>query len=232
MTDFEKLIAGLHSPKERTRTKSAFHLGCSGYELALEPLIAAFKDSSAKVRRQVVFALSKFNDSRVTDILIMGLNDSDMEVRSEAIAALRKLKDTKAIEGLTSAFHKESDGYMRACLLSALGRINDIGSRDLFISALGDLDRDVREVALAIQKQVSDPNAVTAVIALLDDPYLCGRAVSILGNLGDSQAIEPLEKFARDFSKSGHWGDYCRELAQKAIVYIQQGKRGSFPLWR
>lgn len=232
MTNLEKLIAGLHSPKEKTRSKSAFHLGCSGHKLAIAPLIAAFEDSSAKVRRQVVFALSKFNDPRVIEIFIMGLDDSDMEVRRKAIAALRKLKGTKAIEGLTSAFHKESDGYMRARLLSALGRINDIRSRDLFISALGDPDQDVREVALAIQKQVSDPNAVTAVIALLDDPYLCGRAVSILGNLGDSQAIEPLEKFARDFSKSGHWGDHCRELAQKAIAYIQQGKHGSFPLWR
>lgn len=231
MADFEKLIAGLHSAREKTRAKSAFKLGCSAQELAIEPLISAFSDPSVRVRRQVVFALSKFNVSRVTDILIIALDDSDVEVRRKSIAALRKLKDSKALEGLTSAFHKESDGYMKARFLSALGRINDIRSRDLFISALGDSEQYVREVALAIQKQVSDPRAVAAVIALLDDPYLCGRAISILGNLGDSQAIEPLEKFARNFSQSGHWGDYCRTLAHKAIAYIQQGNHGSFPLW-
>lgn len=231
MTDFEKLLAGLHSANEKTRAKSAFKLGGLGHELVIEPLILAFSDPSARVRRQVVFALGKFNDSRVTETLVMALDDSDMEIRRKSIAALRKSQDTKAREGLTSAFHKESDGYMRACLLSALGRINDIGSRDLFISALGDSEQDVREVALAIQKQVSDPKAVTAVIALLDDNYLCGRAISVLGNLGNSQAIEPLEKFTRNFSASGHWGDYCRQLAQKAIAYIQQGKHGSFPLW-
>lgn len=231
MVDFEKLIAGLHSSREKTRAKSAFNLGCSGYELAIEPLISAFKDPSAKVRRQVVFALSKFDDLQVTDTLIVGLDDEDMEVRRKSIAALRKLKDTKAIEGLTSAFHKETDGYMRARLLSALGRINDIRSRDLFILALGDSDKNVQEVALAIQKQVSDPRAVTAVIALLDDNYLCGRAISILGNLGDSQAIEPLEKFSRNFPVGDHWSDYCYQLAQKAIKHIQQGKHGNFPLW-
>lgn len=231
MSDFNKLLAGLQSTREKIRAKSAFELGCSGQELALEPLISAFNDPSVRVRRQVVFALSKFNDSRVTDTLILALDDSDIEVRRKSIAALHKSQDSKAVTGLTSAFQKEADGYMRACLLSALGRINDMRSRDLFISALNDSELDVRVVALAIQKQVSDPKAVAAVIALLDDDYLCGRAIRILGNLGDFQAIEPLEKFARNFSASGHWGDYCRQSAQEAIVYIQQGKQGSFPLW-
>lgn len=232
MANFDKLLAGLHSGREKTRARSAYKLGCSGQEWAVEPLIAAFRDPSARVRRQVVFALSRYNGPRVTDLLIMALNDSDVEVRRKSIAALRKVKDTQAIEGLTSAFHKESNGYMRARLLSALGRINDSGSRDLFIFALGDSDQYVREVALAIQKQVSDPKAVTAVTALLGDHNLCGRAIRILGNLGDPQAIEPLEEFVRNFSASDYWGDYRRQLAQKAIAYIQQGKRGGFPLWK
>lgn len=231
MADIENLIVGLHSEKEKTRAKSAFKLGFLGSELVIEPLLSAFNDPSTRVRRQVVFALSKFNNSRVTDILTMALEDSDNEVRRKSIAALRKLGDIKAIEGLTLAFQKETDGYMRAYILSALGRINNIRSRDLFISALSDADKNVRVVALAIQKQVSDPAAVTAVIALLNDRYLCGRAISILGNLGDSQAIEPLEKFAREFSESSRWGDHCRQMARKAIAYIQQGKHGNFPLW-
>jgi len=228
MADIEKLIAGLYSPKEKIRAKSAFHLGHSGHELAIELLISTFEDPSAKVRRQVVFALSNFNDPRVTDTLIMGLKDLDTEVRRKSIAALRKLGGTKSVEGLTSAYHTEADGYMRARLLCALGRINDLSSRDLFISALSDSDVNVREVALAIQKQAFDPQAVTFVMALLDDPRLSGRAIRILGNLGDSQAIEPLEKFACDLSKD----EFFRQSVKEAIIQIKQGKRGGFPTWQ
>ncbi len=230
MVDIEASILGLHSPHEKTRAKSALRLSGSGNEAVIEPLIAAFKDPSSKVRRQVIFALRDFNDPRVTALLVVALHDPIMDVQHEAFAALRR-KGVKVVEELATAFHKEADGYIRASLLSILGRINDIRSRVLFITALGDSEKDVREVALAIQKQVSDPNALTSVIALLDDPYLCGRAISILGNLGDSRAIEPLEKFVSDLSRSGSWGDYCRKLARKAISYIQQGGHGSFPLW-
>lgn len=233
MTDFEKLLVGLHNANEKTRARSAFRLGCMGHELTIEPLISAFRDSSARVRRQVVFALSKFNDPGITDLLIMAIDDPDMEVRRKSIAALRKLKDAKAIEGLTFAFHKEHDGYMRAYLLSALGWINDIGSRDLFISALSDSEKDVREVALAIQKlaikkQMFDVKAMPAVIALLDDERLGARAIRILGNLGDPRAIEPIENYARN---RGQQSDYFQQLAQEAITHIREGKRGGFPLW-
>jgi HEAT repeat protein len=134
--------------------------------------------------------------------LIQALGDPEFEIQNAALRALGEI-GPPAVEALIAAL-KDTAGDHGAPFSFALERVGDKRSVGVFIAALEDEDKRVRETAIETLGRIGDERALTPLIATLEDEDIDVRrsAVRALGELGDKRAIEPLKVFLNDEDQS------------------------------
>jgi HEAT repeat protein len=185
-------------------------LGEIGDVKAVEPLCKLIQHESPHVRGAAAEALGKIGDVQALESLFVALNDVDpshlrFSIRKKAAWALGKIGDKRAIQPLMNIARDESfhARFARAAACEALGEIAQIGDQQilaLLASALQNKDSDVRLAAC-----------------------------KALGNIGDEQVLEQLDKVRvsdedclrdQDTKEPVEWP--VREAAYQAIEKIRK----------
>lgn len=168
---------------------------------AVELLITALKHRDEIIRNQAASALGKIEDSRAIEPLSNTLKeDKVVFVRETAVKALEKIKDVSTIVPLVFAL-KDEDPGVRNKALNALDKLNwkpkNNDERVMFYICKGKTGNLV-EIGKA---------AVEPLIAILTHPdeTVRDRAVSALGEIKDSRAIQPLLTVMKSKDRNFQW---------------------------
>ncbi len=221
----EPLLEVLQNQAEdgQVRMSAAMALGSLADCAAVEPLIEFVRVDMEKrtgIIAAGIGALGELKDPRAVPILLKALNNraEDWLYREMAARTLGSIGDRRAVDDLISAAYM---GDTRHDAIAALAQIGDAKAVETLIRALDDgEEQDTVQAARTGLLKIGSP-AVTALIKEMEDfpkeyPRVQPRAniAGILGELGDSRAIEALENAVKDPSAE------VRQAARIAVDLI------------
>ena len=199
---------GTHRILRRTAVRL---LGKIGDPKAVEPLIIVLlKTQTSDVRVAAAQALGQIGDIRAVGYLVKVLEDVNEEtiVREGAAEALGKIRDGKSVKPLTKVMgdHNEDQGLCQK-VMEALSKIATEEAISTLVTALG---RGLDEKSSELLKDIGRPAVIPLIAALNgDNEGIMWKAVTILGEIGDKMAVEPLIALLLDKSKDeygrGHY---------------------------
>ena len=177
------LLDALQGEYFTVRARAALALGRIGDAKALPPLLVALKDSEDEVRIAACLALGFFKEpSTFDDITNVLLDDPKIEVRQAAAKALGNTAHPAAVPYLMEALHDSFWWYEReyaaADLLHAIEKMNG-AAVDPLIKALADKEGTVRKFAASLLGQLGEPRAIEPLsMTLYDMHHDVGRAAA------------------------------------------------------
>ncbi len=152
------------------------------------------------VRVSAVRTLGKFGDSRAVESLIATLNDANRFVCAASAEALGEIGDVRAVKPLIDAL-KDGDRNMNIAAARALGAIGDAQAVEPLIDFIK-INSTVAEEALI---KIGKPAVKTLLPILNSESGLFDIRLTIvnaLGEIGDTEAVEPLINALRDRSRA------------------------------
>jgi HEAT repeat protein len=172
-------------------------------------LRAALQDDYSAVRVAAAQALGRLADPQSVDALIAALKDKNAVVREAAAVALGQIGNPNAIEPLTISLGNADYDTRQAAALA-------IGEIDVNVLLRFAQDKDVRvrrPVVRALGRTKSHGVLQPLVTALQDsDESVRAYAAEALGEIGDKQAVEPLQRRLQQDASS-----YVRGTAAEAL---------------
>lgn len=230
--DVRGLIDALRKKDLYTQHEAARALAKVADGRSVPLLIEALHDKYKAVRTAATTTLGRLRDPRAVDPLIASLSADDGEVTIAAIQALGLIRDRRAVEPLIATLQTR---YRPATAIEALGQIGDPRAIEPIIALLKHAEPDVRQeverafrhfqdVRLAIALRdwpkvaTFGPAAVEPLIVALRDDNKDVRTAArkVLGQLGDSRAIEPLLSGLLD----GNWNVENQQAIGRALTQI------------
>ena len=168
----------------------------------------------AECIQSIVDALAEFKDKDAIEQLINLLckalgNTEHIDILKVAIRTLGKI-GKPAVEALINVLENEPDNNTRDIVIGVLGTIGDIRAVECLVKALEDNDENVRHNALmalssrncvsflvngtgSIQNDIVE--MLVKILVIDSTNYMTSfMAVRLLGEIGDTRAIEPLKK--------------------------------------
>lgn len=208
--DVEGLIQVLRCSENKNRIKQAiFALGEIKDNKAVEPLIdkATKGDYGSAVRAAAIRVLGDIGGDKAVEPLIFLMLKSQ-HLRAEAAKALGRIRDGRAVKPLNFVLEDENeDQNVREEIVEALG---EIATEEAIMSLIAVLNTDLDEKASRVLKEVGKPAVMPLITALnSDNETIIWKAATILGEIGDKRAVEPLIALLLDESKDEYdRGDY------------------------
>jgi len=215
------------------RSESLRALGRIGGPAAQKQILSAVGEPQAWVRSVAVSLLGSFKDDATVAATLDKIfrEDKAYGVRGAALRSLAQQKAPNAFDALRAAAGMDSpDERIRGAALSAMGALGDDRAVPLLLewSAVGK-PISVRSPAIASLGRMAkqDKEVMKKLIAYLDEPYQFIRfsAVLALAERGDSDAIAPLEKLAKDSNVSAGMSDFI----QSQIARLKPKPAGAQP---
>ncbi len=187
------LIALLSDSDERMRSQAARSLFFFADKSAFEPLLPLLEDKDAWVRASAIETLCQSDGDRAIGPALKMLKDKSYDVRLSTVRALMKLNRPETAPHLVKLLNDKSKEVADYAAI-ALGKLGDDRGLDRLIFAIKKRPFYDFMCEEAIVKLGS--KAVSPVINLLDsyDYTVRQTSVKLLGEIGDSRAIEPLRK--------------------------------------
>jgi HEAT repeat protein len=172
-------------------------LGRVGDERVVPEVLDLLRDDSIHVRQQAVETLGQLkSDTSVGPLIGLARTDPDSDVRRAALGVARELA-TGLPELFETALSRVSDSSygVRATAVRILGDFRDERAIDPLLQSLSDPSWNVRFSAENALFTLGN-KVVPGLIAVLREGKLVARnrALSALGRIGDTQAIEPIEE--------------------------------------
>jgi hypothetical protein len=197
--DVPGLIAALRHPDTDVQWRAAAALGSLG-PAAIHELTRRLPTRNRAVKLGIIEALGEIRDPQALEPLIRALGDASVEVRWEAALAIGEMGDARAIGPLLPGL-RDPDRYVRygtALALRNLGWTPATGEEEGF-RLLG-LQDWAGLAALG-------PPAIPALgLALKDrERTVRGRALEILGEIGNEAAIPAILRGLRDPDDGVRW---------------------------
>jgi len=193
----------------KLRAAAATALGKIGNARAVEALIQTLKDEEWLVRSSAGSALTKIGKPAL-GALIQALKNENKDIRAESARALRLIGDTTAIEPLAQALRDE-DKNVRRNVVESLGQLGwlprDDAEKAHYLIAKGDQDGLV-----ALGEKAVEP----LIWALgYPDHEIRLWAPKVLGEIGDTRAVEPLILHLEGKLPRGHAIWSCPSVASE-----------------
>lgn len=207
------LTKALESPDVLTRAGAARVLGDIGDTTAIEPLTKGLEDGNLHVRIAIAAALYKLGDKSHADVIIDGLDADLLSARRAAAAAMQNVVEKPPVEPLIKAA-EDSDAQVQLSATRALGKTKDARAVPVLIAALKAKDDAIRNIAADALAELGEL-AVMPLVKLLSSEQNEGtlyKAVQILGNIGDSRAVEALEKIYEEDTRPLVRGEAAKAL--------------------
>lgn len=193
----ETLITRLDDPETSVRQNVVKALGQLCDPRVIEALIERLNDPAARVRCAIVDVLGQFRDVRVVKPLLARLNDPEVAVQRAIIDVLGQLGDVRAVEPLLTQLDVPAADVRRA-VVKALGQLGDARAAEPLLALLNTSSFDIRSAVRNALVQIG-PAAVAPSLMRLGDPKAARSSiVNILGQIGDTQAVEPLLALLND----------------------------------
>lgn len=197
--DIAGLIKALRSKDFTIQTAAAKALGTLGVQ-AMDELIRALQKNNTDTRLGIIEALSVIRDPQSVQPLINVLKDENSEIRWEAAIALGEIGDERATDPLVHAL-RDTDKYVRYGASFALAKIgwkppDAVERAFLFIG--------MQEWKAA---ESAGPSAIPALSHVLNDrdANVRKKAIEILGNIGDKEAIPAIMRGLADENSEVRW---------------------------
>jgi len=173
---------------------------------AVIPLIAACKNEGTDTRKYAVEALGNIKDARAVESLVAALKDKKTVVRECAHKALMQviegLKERRDEKQLIAMLEYEGPS-LQIAVIEALGNIPKTHVADNLIPFLGNGDSYIRKKSADSLKTIGEASVVPLIKALYnDDIQIRINAAMILGDIGNSLAVEPLIETLKFKSRS------------------------------
>jgi HEAT repeat protein len=204
----EPLVATLITDKDAdVREAAAEALDQLGWQPDTRMAQAAYLAVQARARSKAMD--EQLGDPRVVERLIAALQDEDKYVRYIAIEKLGKTGNPQVVEPLIAALQDE-DGTNRITAANALDELgwqpDSSEFEAAYLAAKGKWDECVKIGALAVKP----------LIVALDKAFYATRlkAAEALGQIGDTQAVEPLIATLKDEEEG------IRKAAAEALTTI------------
>ena len=226
----ELLIPLLQDPTPELRARAAESLGRLKASAATGPITQLLEDPVAEVRAAAATALAEIGVESAAAAIVTALteecrrDDASESARAAMISSVARLCDgsrQELVQALTDlprpvaarlAAAMERTGHVESALtepeyegwsdlfVKFLARVASLGVSKPFLDMLDSADDWVRLRAAAALGYSHDPNAVTAVGALLGDPdaNVRSEAASSIARMGDARALTPLAHAAAD----------------------------------
>jgi HEAT repeat protein len=195
------------------RTAASVALGKIGGSPAVEALVATTRDTDSGVRQAAIAALGKIGDPAAIPPLVALMVDTDSNVRISAGAALQVINPNWH---QTEAAHRMIPVLREACD-SGAPSICFVASN--LLQQLGESSPQVVSTTPRVMASVGHKQRVmfSTFLELLGDAERDLRlaAVQVLGRLGDSRAIEPLNQALADPDEA------VRRAAVKSLELLQ-----------
>jgi HEAT repeat protein len=196
----EALRPLVDDPNAAVRAAAMASLGQLKDREALDAIVGRFEDGDPTVRQVALIAAADLGDPGAVPALRRMLESPHPEVRFQAVASLATLAPEEAARELPR-LAEDPDPEVRAHLADALGSLEDPRTAAALAALLEDPAVTVRRAAAIALGRIGDARAVPALVEALDDPERCFEAAWALGELGASEAREPLARLANAFLK-------------------------------
>ncbi|MBF2079883.1 MAG: HEAT repeat domain-containing protein [Synechococcales cyanobacterium T60_A2020_003] len=165
----QEIETQLESANSRDRMIALANLRDVSPDQAVPLIKKVLDDDNLQVRSMAVFALGLKPTEECFPILVKLLEtDPDYGIRADAAGALGYLEDPRAFEPLARTFYEDTDWLVRFSSAVSLGNLKDPRARDILLKALDS-----------------------------DEVVLQQAAIAALGEIGATDAVEHLLKFAQ-----------------------------------
>lgn len=190
----------------------------TSFETDIYMLFDRLEDTNPIVRTDTIVLLQDIADLRATRPLTTLLEDPDVNVRAAAAGALGSLGDDRSIPALIACSADPDKHVRRAALLALKLLVKSARQTDVFLDALGDVDRGIQLLAVQASSALGDRRATMPLVEISQQATgaIWRNAVTGLGKLGDTRALAPL----LDLLKT------VQEDAQKRNVISALGQLG------
>jgi HEAT repeat protein len=187
------------------RAYAALSLGAIGDSRAIDSLVVAIRQRDEYIRQNVVKALSQFDDVRVIPPLLIAVQDHDLIIRRDALRGLSKFDDPLVIERLLESLTDTPDmQYIARDALIKFGTrtidplINYVISGSQYLQALGTdiIIRMGHDAIPFLRRKLSDRSNAEMFV------------LRILGELGDTQAVEELMNILENKEEAISYREY------------------------
>jgi aminopeptidase N len=151
-------------------------------------------------RAQAAAALRGFPTVLALPALEVAVRDTSAAVREAAISTLGALGGTRAQELALAAWKRDSSYEVRAGALTALAKIDSVGSRPMVLAGLGTRSyRDViQNAAIAAAVRSPDSTLIDGLEKILGQQQLPSVALATLAAQGDTRALTGLVRHRDD----------------------------------
>ncbi len=195
------LIQTLDDPDQYNRSRAVEALSAIGDKSAIKPLEAKLNDPSGLVKIQVAAALYGMGQTNATrKILLDTLAAENVQTRRVAARAIAEIVDDPPLKPTMKALN-DADADVRNYAAQIAGKTGSAEIvQPLIKMLLEDENDNVKASAAGSLGKLGKP-AVKPLIKLLEGTKeldLSLRLVSILGKLGNKQAVKPLEKIYKE----------------------------------
>jgi HEAT repeat protein len=173
-----QVISALDAALKDTRSNDASREAARGLgtllaKAAAPDLVSAAHSSDIDLAREALNALSKIKDPASGKQLIDLLDSPTKDVKRDACVTVGILRTKEALPKLQSIFSGDSDPKDKIAAIQGLGYLGDKVSTPVFLKALWDQDKSVRQAAAEGLARTADPQSLgeleKAVIAERDD---------------------------------------------------------------
>jgi HEAT repeat protein len=188
------IIEQLQSPDAHQRSKTVFELqpGTTDDARAVAALVRVIiADNDLNVIEDATWVLVR-HGAAATTTLLNQMAQEDARARHNIVHALGKIGDAEAVPHLIRAT-QDSDPAVRLKVVYALGQIGDPRAIEALIARLDDPAQDVQWTAREVLEGFGEkalPNLLHALRA--ESIHVRELAASLLGDIGDSSAVQPL----------------------------------------
>ncbi|GIK64001.1 MAG: hypothetical protein BroJett018_17950 [Chloroflexota bacterium] len=195
------LLPMLNDKTITVRTRAVVWLLRQNDPRVIRPLVPLLADKACHVHRPIAEQLPKFGEDTIL-VLLETLDDPNPDLRCAAVSLLGRMKETRAVKKLVELL-EDNNQRVRWRALDAISDIADPRTADiLYKAALTPYSEAetspytpsaIKVIAVSGLFRLQDQRLFDVLIDMLEDPMYRWRAASMLGELGDTRAIEPLQ---------------------------------------
>ena len=146
--------------------------------------------------------LAESNPKEATSLLIEVVtnNDAIPLLRSVAAMNLGVLKEKTAVKPLVDVVRQTTTNQVRRWAIDALGEIGEVTAAPVIRPFIDDSDEPTANAAIEALGKLKDPDAVSVLLTILNDPKKNKRhseAATALGTIGNQAAVDALIALVR-----------------------------------
>ncbi len=151
-------------------------------------------------RAQAVAALRGFPAATALPAVAAALRDSAAAVREAAVTTLGFLGGTQAQAAALDTWKRDSSYEVRASALTALARLDSVGSRRQVLAGLGTKSyrHVIQTAAIAAAARAPDSTLINALEKIIGDQQLPSLVLARLASEGDTHALTTLVRHRED----------------------------------